>query len=458
MMANSQPSIQLDSDSDGISDAVEGAIVCLDMYDADTDDDGLSDGVEDANRDGVLDTGETDPCKLDTDGDGIQDGTESGLTVADVGPDTDLSVFVPDADPTTTTNPLLSDTDGDGVSDGDEDLDHNGRVDEGEGDPLEDTITNPIIKWNNQYLDGFAARDFAASVVCNNKLYMIGGRDDPPGGGYDATGRIVESYDPQTNTLESLEIYPRTDGRYGAVAACVNNDIYVFGGINANGSYATSTVDAYSITDNTWTLDIASLPRETVHTGAVALNGKIFILGTRSYTRDHNSAVLKFDPSDNSITEVSTMPAARSMFFPQVLGGRIYVIGGVDPGENTLDNVEIFDPASGQWTSGSKLPQPLANLVGGAHRGYIFCGTGQSGTIVPQDKIYAYELVTDTWFELDPIVTSRKWAQGGIIGNQFVIIGGSDEYGRLDGPYLEVGTIASDFKAMPWIPLLLLGE
>jgi hypothetical protein len=124
-----------DSDNDGISDTIENAVGCLDPNDADTDDDGIPDGVEDANRDGAVDAGETSPCLVDTDGDGLQDGTESGVTLAGVGPDTNLAVFLPYLDPATTTDPLLADTDGDGIFDGVEDLNQNGRVDAGEGDP-----------------------------------------------------------------------------------------------------------------------------------------------------------------------------------------------------------------------------------------------------------------------------------------------------------------------------------
>ncbi|BBO72369.1 hypothetical protein DSCA_62990 [Desulfosarcina alkanivorans] len=119
--------------SDKIVTVTFHSIPCPDPNDTDSDDDGIPDDVEDANQNGIVDADETNPCLADTDNDGIQDGTESGLTVADA--DTDPAVFVPDADPATTTNPLLADTDGDGISDGDEDLNHNGRVDENEGDP-----------------------------------------------------------------------------------------------------------------------------------------------------------------------------------------------------------------------------------------------------------------------------------------------------------------------------------
>jgi len=86
---------------------------------ADSDNDGLLDGEEDKNHNGKVDLGETDPANPDTDGDGIQDGTELGLTTPHSS-DTDLSIFIPDADPSITTDPTNPDTDGDGYTDGEE--------------------------------------------------------------------------------------------------------------------------------------------------------------------------------------------------------------------------------------------------------------------------------------------------------------------------------------------------
>ena len=91
---------------------------CTDPNDADTNNDGIVDGIEDVNHNGTVDPGETDPCNVDTDGDGIQDGTEIGLTEADIGPDTDTGIFVPDSSPGINTDPLNPDTDGDGMDDG----------------------------------------------------------------------------------------------------------------------------------------------------------------------------------------------------------------------------------------------------------------------------------------------------------------------------------------------------
>ncbi|WP_425334798.1 adventurous gliding motility protein AgmC [Myxococcus stipitatus] len=123
-----------DTDGDGIPDGIEVNVGGTDPLDDDTDDDGLLDGTEDKDHDGIVDPGETSPVLADTDGDGLQDGTELGITQPE-GSDTDTTVFIPDADPTTTTDPLNVDTDGGSVRDGVEDKNHNGRVDPGETNP-----------------------------------------------------------------------------------------------------------------------------------------------------------------------------------------------------------------------------------------------------------------------------------------------------------------------------------
>jgi streptogramin lyase len=123
-----------DTDGDGIPDMVENSVDCLNPNDDDSDDDGILDGNEDTDYDGELDPGETDPCDEDTDNDGLLDGTEIGLT-APQGSDTDLAVFIKDADPETTTDPLDDDSDNDGWLDGEEDANQNGQVDENETDP-----------------------------------------------------------------------------------------------------------------------------------------------------------------------------------------------------------------------------------------------------------------------------------------------------------------------------------
>lgn len=109
----------------------------------DSDEDGLADDEEDANQNGVIDPGETDPNNPDTDGDGLDDKTETDGEPSPVRADTDqdgLNDGIEDESgdgffQTGETDPTNPDTDGDGLFDGTEDANGNGRVDNGETDP-----------------------------------------------------------------------------------------------------------------------------------------------------------------------------------------------------------------------------------------------------------------------------------------------------------------------------------
>jgi hypothetical protein len=106
----------------------------------DSDCDGLSDLEEYTNT--FAGGRKTNPANYDTDGDGIADGVEFGRTEAI---DAECPATWADADPTTKTDPTTVDTDGDCIPDGLEDLNKNGRVDDGETDPARTDSDNDGI-------------------------------------------------------------------------------------------------------------------------------------------------------------------------------------------------------------------------------------------------------------------------------------------------------------------------
>ena len=113
--------------------------------DDDTDNDGLMDGQEDVNHDGQFLGIELDPNDFDCDNDGLGDGLELGLAAPN-GNDTDMTVFVADADPSTTTRATFRDTDGGGIHDGLEDANRNGMIDAGEIDPRDASDDSVYMK------------------------------------------------------------------------------------------------------------------------------------------------------------------------------------------------------------------------------------------------------------------------------------------------------------------------
>jgi hypothetical protein len=121
-----------DSDADLLPDGLEDANHNgkvdpgeTDPMSSDSDGDGLPDSLEDKNRNGKVDPGETDPRKKDSDGDTINDGVEVSITKTD---------------------PLKPDSDGDTCPDGQEDSNQDGKVDPGETDPHDPKDCNVAAK------------------------------------------------------------------------------------------------------------------------------------------------------------------------------------------------------------------------------------------------------------------------------------------------------------------------
>ncbi|WP_437967887.1 DUF3344 domain-containing protein [Sorangium sp. So ce260] len=124
-----------DRDGDGLPDAVE-EMIGTDPDDADSDDDGALDGQEpspgeDTDGDGLINARD-----VDSDNDGLFDGTELGLPCDNEATNAEAGHCRADADEgATRTNPLDADTDDGGVPDGQEDINLDGAIDEGETDP-----------------------------------------------------------------------------------------------------------------------------------------------------------------------------------------------------------------------------------------------------------------------------------------------------------------------------------
>jgi len=158
----------IDTDGDGLSDNIENAPTsCTDYKIADTDDDGIPDGTEDANHNGLVDDGETDPCIADTDGDGLTDGEEvNTYSTSPINPDTD-SDGLTDGEEINTygTLPDNPDTDGDGYSDGFE-------VTHG-SDPLDDDVMP-----GEEFVQRAALIDLYNSTDGDNWIDNSGWKDD----------------------------------------------------------------------------------------------------------------------------------------------------------------------------------------------------------------------------------------------------------------------------------------
>ncbi|MCP4120301.1 MAG: hypothetical protein GY751_00940, partial [Bacteroidetes bacterium] len=146
------------------------------FYDPDSDDDLLNDGIEDKNKNGVVNTGETDPHDPDTDDDliidGVEDENKDGYYTVDE------------------TDPLNPDTDGDTLEDGIEDSNQDGDVDTGESDPRDPC--DPILSLACQ------------GVVLDLKMFLQGALIDGNGDALMRDDLRQKGYLPTTEPYSDL--------------------------------------------------------------------------------------------------------------------------------------------------------------------------------------------------------------------------------------------------------------
>jgi glucose/arabinose dehydrogenase len=327
------------------------------------------------------------------------------------------------------------------------------------------------------------------SVVSSNSL--VGGFNDPLSLTQDAAGNIyVGEFGPgRVRVLKPIDLgcwsteSPAPAEVLDAGGTSLNGKLYVVAGKTASGHR--STVNVYDAAARTWST-AAPLPGPAVENPAVvAHNGKLYAFG--GSTAPFAGAVANasvYDPGTNVWTALPPMATARAGAAAQVLGGKIYVVGGMAGNGASLPTVEVFDLAAGTWSAGPSMAVRRDNPGAAALNGklYVFGGrtrnadasvvndtlssaemldpaegawvaraqmpTGRrtmvvgtlngkaqvvGGEVSPGGGAFAsneeYDPATDTWRRLRSMPTARHGAVGGVINGRFHVVGGGPTSG-----------------------------
>ena len=223
---------------------------------------------------------------------------------------------------------------------------------------------------------------------------------------------------------------PITTAREGYGAAAVNGLFYYVAGYGPSGD---STVnEAYNPVSNSWTTK-ASLPSSPRSETVAVTDGKfIYLVGGRPVpTVGHD--LWRYNPTNDTWTRLSPMPTARATEHMAVYhNGRIYVAGGRSSGAPTesgdLATLEIYDVLSNTWTSGSPIPQPIADAYAIVlnDKMYLFGGFTTSGTT--NTTTYVYDFLSDTWVTAAASPVGVVDPAVGMCGPLVYMIGGSNAF------------------------------
>lgn len=113
----------------------------------------------------------------------------------------------------------------------------------------------------------------------------------------------------------------------------------------------------------------------------------------------------------------------------QVVRGRVFVFGGytVDSAgrERSLDVVDIFDPATRSWSTGTPMPLGVDDAVSGVWRDslvYLVSGWHNDSNTT---RVQIFDAIANSWSEATPIPGPGVFGHAGAIGgNSIVFIDG----------------------------------
>lgn len=249
-------------------------------------------------------------------------------------------------------------------------------------------------------------------------------------GGFNRNGQIVpyvETYNPQTDSWSRKADFPVPAHHMNATV--VDGIIWITGFL-AGGFAADGRSFTYDPAADTWepAVDLpAGRDRGASATGVI--DGKIYVAGGVAGGAVSDFDVL--DPRTGIWTELPDLPRNVDHAGFGVIDGKLVVASGRAGAITSFtEQVDIFDPAVGQWEQGAPIPTPRGGVASAVLGGqlYVFGGEGnraEASGVFPQ--VEAYDLVADTWIELDPMPIPRHGLGAVALDGVIYLPGGAPE-------------------------------
>jgi N-acetylneuraminic acid mutarotase len=215
---------------------------------------------------------------------------------------------------------------------------------------------------------------------------------------------------------------PSTE-RWGLATVTVTNAagqsvVYAIGGATSTRA-SLGKVMAYNVATNSWSYK-ASLPIPLYWTnGAGVIGGKIYISGGLSGHKGYRDVLFMYDPARNRWTQKRAMPNTSFRGVTTVLNDKLYVVTGCD--QEDCDQFEPrafyrYDPVTDMWATLPPAPHTHNWGMGGAIGGKFY--------VTSFGNLDVYDPVTNLWTTKAPMPSQRWLGGGAVLGSKLYVIGG----------------------------------
>ena len=134
--------------------------------------------------------------------------------------------------------------------------------------------------------------------------------------------------------------------RGGATAQVIDDEIYVVGGLAANGA-SLNTREIFDPLAGTWSSG-PSLQTARDNAGGAVVDNLLYVFGGRTRRAEDTLTSLEIYNPSTDLWTLGNLSVGRRAMSVGLIGERIQVTGG-EGGRNTFSEHEEYNPSTGQW-------------------------------------------------------------------------------------------------------------
>ena len=158
--------------------------------------------------------------------------------------------------------------------------------------------------------------------------------------------------------------------------------------------------------------------------GVAVYDGEIYAIAGET-EKGVTAVVERYNPETDEWVTLKKKPTAVKDVSAAVIGGKIFIPGGILADGDISDNLEIYNPTDDSWQSGKPLPVPLSGYALASYEGNLYVFGGWDGKQAVS-SVYVYNPDLDLWRERTPMPTARAYAGAAIAIGRIYVMGGEN--------------------------------
>ena len=209
--------------------------------------------------------------------------------------------------------------------------------------------------------------------------------------------------------------------------------VLVAGGVGT-GQSPLASVEIYDPVTDGWTTVTSMISARYLHTATHLTDGRVLVAGGSGGA---GSLAEVYDPSTGQWTATGTLNRARYAHTASLLpNGMVLVAGGCcdADGQASLTSSELWDPASGQWTTIADLVAPHAwHTATSLSDGTVLVAGGTFRGTAATASAELYDPAAGSWTAVGNLATARSLHTASLLGGDRVLLAGGSSGGCCSG-------------------------